>query len=122
MGIDVTAFMLVGKPVKELDITKVPYYEEFIIPDGEEFDPRSWVEWLDFCYFKFVDTPAEGLRLIRTYEENEAVLGFILHQTPDWHWKTIKPYNLMNNVMDYCNQFKEMFGVDGDVILIPGYW
>ena len=125
MGMDVNAVLLVGLSLDKLDITKAPYYDDFI---KEDYEYHGWQTLVHEFYYDKQKEDASLKRLdahpifYDDEDESRYFFGFLVADSGSWDYTTLEYTDLVNGLPQYQARFKELFGVDPEIILYPRYW
>jgi hypothetical protein len=116
MGIDINALIVIGREDQELEIANAPYYKE--LAEGE-----SWSRLVNDVYYLKDDKRLDKLQFVQTHYDNyEGVIGFVIADSGSWDWEVLSAFDLMNDIATYANLFGELFGIEGQIILMPRWW
>ncbi len=125
MGIDINAVLLVGLSIEDADITKAPYYDEFL---EKEYEYHGWQTLIhEFYYDKKLEDP--DLKDLDAHpifydddEEARYFFGFLVADSGSWDFKTLELQDLVDRIPKYREKFKALFGAEPKIILYPRYW
>ena len=121
MGQSISAYIVVGALVKDLDIEKMPEYDGYL---EVHHDPGSWRTLCNDYYYSHENSDLRDLTYVGMHhnwpDDDQQCVGYIVRKTDDWSVLEIDDMlEFTNDINQAGKRFKKLMGQWGNVILIP---